>query len=94
MARTPNRPAPARKPTTRDEELRSLMNESEEPVADDSDFPIEIGQEIEDRATRAQRGKIFGLGAGERAFISIAILLIVVIFGVALLAATGRIVLS
>jgi hypothetical protein len=94
MARTPNRTAPGRKPGTRDEELRFMMNDAEEPVADDGDFPIEMGQEIEDRAARAKRGKILGMGAGERAFVSVAIFLIVVIFGVALLVATGRIVLS
>lgn len=90
MARTPNRPTPARKPTTRDEELRSMMSDSEDPIPDDGDFPIEIGQAIDDRPARARDGKIFGLGAGERAFVSVAFLLIVVIFGVALLLATGR----
>ena len=92
MARTPNRP-PA-KPTrqgTRDDELRGMLSETEDPASDETDF-LEMGQEIEvARAPRVRDPKIFGLGAAERAFVSVVILLIVVIFGVALLIATGRI---
>ena len=90
MARTPNRPSPKQAP--RDDELRSMLSTADEPVADDSDFPVEIGQAIEtDRSARAGSGKIFGLSAAERALVSVILFLIVVIFSVALLLATGRI---
>ncbi|NJR12548.1 hypothetical protein HC776_01285 [bacterium] len=70
MARTSNRPAP--KQTARDDELRSILSEADEPAADEGDFPIEIGQAIDDeRRPRARDGKIFGLSAGERAFVSV-----------------------
>ncbi len=92
MARTPNRPSA--KPTrqaARDDELRSMLGEVEEPVSDENDF-LEMGQAIEiERAPRLRDPKIMGLGAAERAFVSVVILLIVVIFGIALLIATGRI---
>jgi hypothetical protein len=89
MARTPNRPAS--KQAARDDELRSMLGEVEEPAADDGDFPVEMGQAIDEHPARPSDGKIFGLGAGERAFVSVVIFLIVIIFGVALLLATGRI---
>jgi hypothetical protein len=89
MARTPNRPVS--KQAARDDELRNMLGEVEEPAGDDGDFPVEMGQAIDDRPVRARDGKVFGLGAGERAFVSVVIFLIVVIFGIALLLATGRI---
>jgi|GEM_PF-4667354 len=90
MARTTNRPSP--KQAARDDEMRSLLSTSEELVSDDSDFPVEMGQAIEtERPMRLGRGKIFGLSAAERALVSVILFLIVVIFSVALLLATGRI---
>jgi hypothetical protein len=72
--------------------MRSMLGATEDPVSDDSDFPVEIGQAIEsDRPSRAGNAKIFGLSAAERAFVSVVLFLIVVIFSVALLLATGRI---
>lgn len=91
MARTPNRPAP--KSAARDDELRNMLGEADEPIAEEhDDIPIELGQEIETPAARRARtsNKILGLGPGERAFVSVVLFLIVLIFGVALLAATGR----
>jgi hypothetical protein len=90
MARTPNRPSP--KQAARDDDMRNMLSATEDPMSDDSDFPVEIGQAIEsDRSTRPRSSKIFGLGAAERAFVSVVLFLIVVIFSVALLLATGRI---
>jgi hypothetical protein len=88
MARTPNRPSS--KQAARDDEMRSLLSASDDPLPDDSDFPVEIGQAIDtDRPVRD--GKIFGLSAAERALVSVILFLIVVIFSVAILLATGRI---
>ena len=90
MARTPNRPSPRQ--AARDDDMRSMLSATDDPMSDDSDFPVEMGQAIEsDRPTRAGSTKIFGLGAAGRAFVSVVLFLIVVMFSVALLLATGRI---
>jgi len=75
------------------DDLRGLLDDDD----NDGDFTFEeafnIAQDADSTSQVPQGdGRILGLGAGERAFLSFILFLIVVIFGVLLLIATDRLV--
>lgn len=69
------------------DDLRSLTQD-DEFVLDDEQLPFELGTEIDQRQ-RAQ-GRFLGLTAPQRAFLAFMIFLNVLVLGVGLLVATGR----
>lgn len=80
------------------DDLRSLTNEkkgnNQQQMSfddfDDDDDAFEIGREIE--SNNLGDGRVLGMTAGERAFLSVIVFLNVVVLGVGLLLATGRLV--
>jgi hypothetical protein len=69
----------------------SNVDDLRRSVASD-DFETDFGVR-EVRANEVNEGRIFGLAAGERMILSIILFLVVTVLGVALLFATGTIVL-
>jgi hypothetical protein len=86
---------PPRRNTQEDEDFRSFLDEDEDggyTVGDDDEFPVELGQEIHEVDETPQGdGKVFGMSAGERAFLSVVFFFNVLIMGAALLIVTGRV---
>ena len=75
--------------------LDDLRNNFDDDYGDeqeqDIDLPIDFDEiEAQQQAAKPER-KIFGMTAGERAFLSVMVFSIVLVFGVAILAVTGRI---
>ena len=75
------------------DDLRSTLDDEYSDSNDqpEVDLPINF-DEIEARQQQAKPPKKFlGMTAGERAFLSIIVFCIVLVFGIAILAVTGRI---
>lgn len=71
------------------DDLRSDFDDSDEQEL--PDIPIDFDEiEAQQQAAKPER-KFLGMTAGERAFLSVMIFSIVLVFGIAILAVTGRI---
>lgn len=87
----------SRRNMNQDEDFRNFLDEDQiddddgYALDDDGEFPV--GQEIHEVDEPQPRGdgKIFGMSAGERAFLSVVLFFNVLIMGAALLIVTGRV---
>lgn len=69
------------------DDLRGLTRDNDEGFSFD---PDDVGQEIGAPPPKKSDGKILGLTAGQRAFLSVIMFFIILLFGLALLIVTGR----
>ena len=72
------------------DDFRNDFEDSEEE--EQSEFPIDFDayEAQQSRADAKRERKFLGMTAGQRAFLSVMLFLIVLIFGAAILAVTGR----
>jgi len=79
--------------TNDDDDFRDFLDEEQDDdgfsLGEDGEFPI--GQEIQEDIPQRGNGKIWGMSAGERAFLSVVLFFNVLILGAGLLIATGRV---
>lgn len=76
------------------DDLRSGLDDSFEDDESEVNSPFNFDELIseQEEASTAKDGKFLGMTAGERAFLSVMVFLVVLVFGIAILAVTGRIV--